>query len=192
MKRLIILAALVAVVAAACGTPEEAAAPETTTTQASTTTTTEAPTTTSTTLAPTTTTLPPTTTTNTEAPDGIETAPVVPGEDEDVDAIVEAYHVVFDSATTYDEKVPFLVDAAGLEETVTKYIAAGEDVGGITLQADEVGIDGDEARVLYSFLFAGNPAYSDLEGDAVLTDVGWQITREFFCDIMTLARVGCP
>jgi hypothetical protein len=190
MKRLIILAALVAVVAAACGTQEEAAAPETTTTQASTTTTTEAPTTTSTTLAPTTTTLPPTTTT--EAADGIETAPVVPGEDEDVDAIIEAYHVVFDSATAYDEKAPFITDAAGLEETVTKYIAAGDDVGGITLQADEVGIDGDEARVIYSFLFAGNPAYSDLEGDAVLTDAGWQISREFFCEIMTLARVGCP
>ena len=52
--------------------------------------------------------------------------------------------------------------------------------------------DGDEAKVIYSFLFAGSPAYTDLEGDAVRTDVGWQITREFFCDIMTSARVGCP
>ncbi len=187
MKRSIVLVILVAVLAAACGAAEEAAAPETTTTEATTTTTTEAPTTTTTS---TTTIVPPTTTT--AASDEIETSPVVPGEDSDVDAIVEAYGVVFDSATSFDEKAPFITDATGLEETVEKYAAAGDEVGGIALQADRVGIDGNEARVIYSFLFAGNPAYTDLEGEAVLTDDGWQIGREFFCQIMVLARVGCP
>jgi hypothetical protein len=189
MKRSIALAVLLAVLAAACSASEEVAAPDTTGTKAPTTTT-KAPTTTTSTTTSTTTTLPPATTT-TEA-DVIETSPVVPGEDPDVDAIVEAYFVVFDSATNYDEKVPFITDAAGLEETVVKYTAAGDAVGGITLQADEVGIDGDEARVIYSFLFAGNPTYSDLEGEAVLSDDGWQISREFFCEIMASARVGCP
>ncbi len=184
MKRSIVLVVLVVLVAAACAASEEAAAPETTTTEAPTTTT-EAPTTTTTS-----TTLPPTTTTT--EPDEIQTSRVVPGEDADVDAIVEAYRVVFDSATTFEEKAPFITDVAGLEETVTKYTAAGDDVGGITLQADRIGIEGDDARVIYSFLFAGNAAYSDLEGDAVLTDDGWQISREFFCKIMVLARVGCP
>ena len=115
----------------------------------------------------------------------------MPGEDQDVDDIVEAYLVVFDSATTFEEKAPFITDPTGLEGTVEAYAAAGDDVGGISLQADEVGIDGNDARVIYSFLFAGNPAYSDLEGDAVLSDAGWQITAEFFCEIMGLARVGC-
>ena len=184
MKRSIVLVALVALLAGACGASEEAATPETTTTQA-TTTTTVAPTTTTTS-----TTLPPTTTTS--VADGIETFPVVPGEDQDVDDIVEAYLVVFDSATTFDEKEPFITDPTGLEGTVEKYAAAGDDVGGIALQADSVGIDGNKARVIYSFLFAGNPTYSDLEGDSVLTDAGWQISREFFCEIMVLARVGCP
>ena len=182
MKQSIVLLILIAVLAAACGTAEEAVAPETTTTQATTTTTTEAP--------KTTTTVPPTTTT--AASDEIETSRVVSGEDADVDAIVEAYVVVFDSATSFDEKAPFITDATGLEETVGKYTAAGDEVGGIALQADRVGIDGNEARVIYSFLFAGNAAYSDLEGEAVLTDDGWQISREFFCQIMVLARVGCP
>ncbi len=189
MKRSIVLVVLVAIVAAACAGPEDAAAPDTTATQATTTeatsTTTEAPTTTTTS-----TTLPPTTTT-TEA-EGIETSRVVPGEDPGVDAIAEAYRVVFDSATTFEEKAPFITDVAGLEETVTKYTAAGDDVGGITLQADRIGIEGDDARVIYSFLFAGNAAYSNLEGEAVLTEDGWQISREFFCKIMVLARVGCP
>lgn len=186
MKRWILLVVLVALPAAACGASGDVAAPDTTTTQA-TTTTTEAPTTTTTS---TTTTLPPTTTT-TES-DEIKTSRVVPGEDSDVDAIVEAYLVVFDSTTTFEDKTPYITDATGLEETVVKYAAAGDDVGGIALQADRVGIEGDTARVIYSFLFAGNTAYSDLEGEAVLTDDGWQITREFFCEIMGLARVGCP
>lgn len=190
MKRSIALAVLLSVLAVACSASEEVAAPDTTGTKATSTTTTKAPTTTTSTTTSTTTTLPPATTT-TEA-DVIETSPVVPGEDPDVDAIVEAYFVVFDSATNYDEKVPFITDAAGLEETVVKYAAAGDDVGGIALQADEVGIDGNEARVIYTFLFAGNPTYTDLEGEAVLTDDGWQISREFFCQIMASARVGCP
>lgn len=174
MKRSIVLMSVIAVLAAACGTTEEAAAPDTTTTTASATTTTTVP-----------------ATTTTVADEGIETSPVVPGESQDVDDIVEAYLVVFDSATTFDEKSPFITEPDGLEEIVDKYAAAGDGVGGIKLQADEVGVDGDEARVIYSFLFAGNAAYSDLEGDAVLTDAGWQITTEFFCEIMELSRVGC-
>lgn len=189
MRRSIVLVAVAALLAAACGTSEEASAPDTTvapdtTTTKATTTTSVAPTTTSTS-----TTLAPATTTTTV--DGIETSPVVPGEDQDVDDIVEAYFVVFDSGTTFEEKSPYIADPAGLEATVDAYAAAGDAVGGITLQADEVGIQGDEARVIYSFLFAGNPSYSDLEGTAVLTEAGWQITTEFFCEIMELARVGC-
>lgn len=190
MKRSVVLVALVALLAAACGTSEEAAAPDTTSTEA-TTTSTEA--TTTSTVVPTTTststTLAPVTTTT--VVDGIETSPVVPGEDQDVDDIVAAYLVVFDSKTTFEEKAPFIAEPAGLESTVEAYAAAGEGLGGIALQADRVGIDGNDALVIYSFLFAGNAAYSDLEGEAVLTNAGWQIGTEFFCEIMELARVGC-
>lgn len=157
------------------------------TTTQSTTTTTEA---TTTSAAPETTTTTEATTT-TESP-GIPTRPVEPGQDEDVDAIVEAYLMVFDSTSTFAEKSVFITDASGLEETVDAYQVAGESVGGIALSADEVGIEGDAARVIYSFLFAGNPAYTDLEGEAVFTDLGWQVSREFFCDVMASARVGCP
>ena len=152
-------------------------------------------TTTTTTITPTTTTTTPTTTTaaaTTTAAPPVSTAPVVLGEDPDVDAIVAAYSVVFDSATSYEEKAAFLTDAVGLEDTVAGYEATGESLGGVTLEAKEVGIAGDEALVLYDFLFGGNPAYSGLEGDAVRTDDGWKVTRDMFCRIMDLARVGCP
>lgn len=187
----VVVVMLVALVASACASDEGADAgaadDTTTTTVADTTTTTEA---TTTTAAETTTTTAAETTTTEAA--GIPTEPVVPGADEDVDAIVEAYSVVFDSTTTYEEKAPYVADFEGLEGTVDAYAESGESFGGIEIAADEVGIEGDEARVLYSFLFAGTAAYSDLEGSAVRTEAGWQITRDFFCEIMTLARVGCP
>lgn len=196
MKRLIAIGVTAALVAAACGSSaddENAAATTTsageTTTTAGVTTTAPEVSTTATTQAPSTTTAAPTTTAGT--PD-IPTAPVVPGEDEDVDAIVEAYSVVFDSTTSYEEKVPYLVEPEGLEETVAKYSETGESFGGVTLEATAIGIAGDEARVIYDFLFGGNPAYPDQEGDALRTEAGWLITREMFCSIMTSARVGCP
>ncbi|MDJ0952181.1 MAG: hypothetical protein QNJ81_00750 [Acidimicrobiia bacterium] len=184
--KILVLVGAVAVVVAACSSDDGST--EATSTTIAETTTTVAETTT-TTVAETTTTVAETTTT-TEA--GIATSPVVPGENADVDAIVAAYLVVFDSTTTYDEKQPYVTDLSGLESTVEAYETAGESVGGIALQADEVGIDGENAKVIYSFLFAGNPAYTDLDGEAVRTEAGWQVTREFFCDIMASARVGCP
>jgi len=191
MKRLIVFGVVAALVAAACGSADEDANAAAATTTAATlaTTTTMSPTTTATTAPAVTTTgaLP----TTTEAPK-IPTVPVVPGEDEDVDAIVEAYSVVFDSATSYEEKAPYLVEPDGLEETVAEYSETGTAFGGVTLEAKEVGIEGDEALVIYDFLFGGNPAYPGQEGDAVHTDAGWQITRDMFCSVMASARVGCP
>lgn len=197
MKRLIAIGVTAALVAAACGSSaddENAAATtspaaETTTTSSATTTVPEVSTTATTEAPGSTTTAAPTTTAG--VPE-IPTAPVVPGEDEDADAIVEAYSVVFDSTTTYEEKVPYLVEPEGLEDTVAKYSETGESFGGVTLEATAVGIEGDDALVIYDFLFGGNPAYPDQEGDAVRADAGWQITREMFCSIMTSARVGCP
>ena len=185
MRRILVLLAVLAVLAAACSSDDTAdtttttAAPDTTTTteapaESSTTTTTAAPTTTSTTVA------------------DIPTEPIVPGEDPDADEIAALYDVVFDSATGYEEKAPLIDDPTGLESTVEAYGVAGEGVGGIMLQAKEAGFDGDRATVIYDLLFAGNPFQPDQVGDAVRNDGTWQVTRDFFCSIMELARVPCP
>jgi hypothetical protein len=157
----------------------------TTTTADETTTTTVAETTTTTFPETTTTAVEETTTTAVEEP-------IVPGEDPEVDAIVAVYAVAFDSTTTFEEKALVLVDSAGLEETVAAYAATGESVGGVTTEVNAVVIDGDTAQVTYTLMFAGNPTYPGLEGDAVRTDDGWRISRDMFCGIMSSARVGCP
>lgn len=184
MRRNLFLVFTFAIIAAACSngdsvesTSTSAAEPQTTTTVAP-----AAPA--STTTAPATTTVPATTTTTTGG--------IVAGEDPDVDGVVLAYEIVFSSATTYDEKVPYLVDPTGLEETVATYQETGESMGGITLVPDAVTIDGEVAEVQYDLLFGGTPTYPDLSGDAVLSDGVWQVTREMFCGMMTSARVGCP
>jgi len=140
-----------------------------------------------TTLATTTT----TTTTTSEAGATPDLVPVTAGEDADVDAIAAVYTVVFDSTTTYEEKAPFIVEPDGLESTVEQYTAAGDSVGGILLDVTAVGIADDTAAVQYDLLFAGSPFQQDQLGDAVRTAAGWQVTREFFCSIMELARVPC-
>lgn len=146
-----------------------------------------------TTVAPTTTTAPPTTTT--AAPTTTTAAPVsaiTPGEDPDVDAVVVAYSIAFDSEADYAAKEGYIVDPTGLEQTVVDYLAIGETMGGVSVLVNEVVIDGDSADVTYDLLFNGNPTYPNLSGTAVLTDSGWQVPRSVFCSLMASARVGCP
>jgi hypothetical protein len=143
------------------------------------------------TLAPTTTTTAAAATTTSEAEATPDLVPVTAGADADVDAIAEVYTVVFDSTTTYQEKAPFIVEPDGLESTVEQYTAAGDSVGGILLDVTAVGIADDTAAVQYDLLFAGSPFQQHQLGDAVRTAAGWQVTREFFCSIMELARVPC-
>lgn len=173
----------VALIAAACGGGELADSPSetTTTTSAPTTTTTQA---TTTTEATTTTTVAETTTT--------KPAPIVPGEDPDVDAIVLAFQTAFDSESGYDVKAPYIEDPEGLEGTVESYLKTGTSMGGISVAVNAVTIEGDTAKVSYDLLFGGNPTYPNLSGDAVKTADGWKVPRKMFCSLMTSARVGCP
>jgi hypothetical protein len=179
-RRELIMVVVLALVAAGCGS--EATAGQSPTTTAPTTTTTAAPTTT--TEAPTTTTTTAATTTT--------TAGIVQGEDPEVDAIVLAYTTALDSVSPYEVKEPFIDDPSGLAETVAKYLSTGESMGGIGVAVTGVNIDGDTAKVTYDLLFAGNPTYPGLTGDAVKTAEGWKITRAGFCSLMSSARVGCP
>jgi hypothetical protein len=172
---------LIAVLAIATACGGESA---TTTTSVATTTTASEPSTT-TTAETTTTTLAETATT-------ASAEPIVPGEDPEVDAIVAVYAVAFDSSTSFEEKAAVLVDPAGLEDTVAAYATTGESVGGVTTEVNAVVIDGETAEVTYTLMFAGNPTYPGLQGDAVSTEDGWKISRDMFCGIMTSARVGCP
>lgn len=183
MRPISLLVAL-AIVIAACGGSADSPAPsgdDTTTTStslpATTTTSTAATTTTSATTSPETT---------------VSAAGITPGADPDVDAVVLAYQVAFDSTSTFDDKASYIDDPTGLEETVAAYLAAGEAVGGIAVSASAVTINGETADVTYDLLFGGNPTYPGLSGTAVKTAEGWQVPRTVFCSLMSSARVGCP
>ena len=184
MRRTLIGLSVVALVLAGCSsddgsssTTAAAAADSTTTTLPPTT---EAETTT-TTVA---------TTTTTTAPQ-IPTTPVVPGEDEDADEIVELFAIVFDSTSSVEDTMPLIVDSEGLEATIEAYNEAGEGVGGLFLQVNETGVSGENAAVVYDLLFAGNPFQTDQRGEAVNEDDTWKVTRAYFCSIAELARVPC-
>lgn len=176
MKKAILVAVAFGLAVAACGGSEDSGADDG---AATTTTTTVAPATTTTTTAAATTTTP--------------AAPAItPGEDADIDAIVNAYVVAFDSNSDYEAKAPFIDDPSGLEDTVAAYLTTGESMGGINVVVTSVVVSGTEAAVTYDLLFNNNPTYPDLPGTAVLTDGGWQVPRTVFCGLMSSARVGCP
>ena len=113
-------------------------------------------------------------------------------ESEDEVAITDAYSVAFNSESTFEQTASYLVAPEGLEETVTGYQETGTQMGGVSVEIDEIDVNGDEAAIEYTLFFGGNPTYSGLSGTAVRTEDGWQISREMFCRLMMSARVGCP
>jgi hypothetical protein len=117
--------------------------------------------------------------------------PIVPGENGDADEIANVYAVVFDSNTTFAEKAPYIDDSVGLESTAVAFGVAGTGVGGIFLEPTAVAIDGDGAVVIYDLQFGGEVFQADQVGEAVRNDGVWQVTHEYFCSVMALARVSC-
>lgn len=185
MKELILMVAALAVAVAACGgtTDSELGEPAAATTL---------PPTTATTAAPATTTTLPTTAAPATTTTSAATSEIEPTGDPDVDAIVLAYTVAFDSKSDFAAKQPYIVDAADLEQTVIDYLSIGETMGGVSVTIKDVVVNGDAADVAYDLMFNNNPTYPDLAGTAVLTADGWQVPRDVFCSLMTSARVGCP
>ena len=124
---------------------------------------------------------------------GVDAGAPAAGElDDDQAAAALAYETVFDSATDADAKAEFLPDVADLAPTIEAYTAAGDGMGGITMDVSAVVVDGDTATVTYDVLFGGNPAYSDLTGTLVRAGDTWTVTRDEFCSFMASARTPCP
>ncbi len=124
---------------------------------------------------------------------GVDAGAPAAGElDDDQAAAALAYETVFDSATDADAKAEFLPDVADLASTIEAYTAAGDGMGGITMDVSAVVVEGDTATVTYDVLFGGNPAYSDLTGTLVRAGDTWTVTRDEFCSFMASARTPCP
>lgn len=115
-----------------------------------------------------------------------------PSPDAEAEAVMESYRIVFDSATPFDEKLPYLEDAERLRNTFESYVETAQGFGGISLDPTAVEISGDTAEVTYDVIFGERTAYSDLTGEAVRKDGVWTVTRERFCTFMSSARVSCP
>ena len=106
-------------------------------------------------------------------------------------AAATAFTTVFDSATPFDDKVPFLEDAESLRATNQAYAAAADGLGGIAVEPNAVLISGDGANVTYRVLFAGSEAYAGLTADLVRGADGWVVPKAAFCSFMASARTPC-
>lgn len=178
-RHLLCLLAVVALGAAACGSGETVAEPvveEVVTTAAP-----------STTIAETTTTSEAEPTTTVAADD--ESATVDPATPEG--AAMTAWSTVFDSTIAFEVKAPHLENSEALETSNTGYAAAVEAMGGIALQATAATVDGEIATITYDVYFGENAAYTQLEGEAVLTNGVWVVSEASYCDFLGSARTPC-
>ena len=124
---------------------------------------------------------------------GVDAGAPAAGElDDDQAAAALAYETVFDSATDADAKAELFPDVADLASTIAAYTAAGDGMGGITMDVSAVVVEGVTATVTYDVLFGGSPAYSDLTGTLVRAGDTWTVTRDEFCSFMASARTPCP
>lgn len=166
MRRLVIIATAIALTAAACGSTAVEEVAETTAAVSTTTTAAE----------PTTTTL-------------YEAALVPDGPDET--EIVENWGLAF-GIGSFAERANTFVGSEDLEGTVESYVRKVEGFGSIVLPVTGVEIEGDTATVTYDVLGNGVAMATELTGEMVVVDGTWKVSRDSFCEAMTLARNPCP
>lgn len=102
-----------------------------------------------------------------------------------------AWQLVFDSSVPWEEKAPHIENAEALEASHAAYAAAGEGLGGITVEVTSESVDDTTADVVYSLLFGGAPAYSDIDGSLERVDDTWVVTEAEFCGFLASARTPC-
>ena len=178
-------AAALTVGLAACGDDDAPAAPASTSAAA----TTAGATTAASTTVPATTTTKPAPSTTAAASTTTATGAGEFGPEEQ--AAATAFTTVFDSATPFDDKVPFLEHAESLRATNEAYAGAAEGLGGIAVEPTAVLISGDGANVTYRVLFAGTEAYAGLTADLARGSDGWVVPKAAFCSFMASARTPC-
>lgn len=111
--------------------------------------------------------------------------------DPDADAAASAVTVVFDSSVPFDDKVALIEGGEAHRADHEAYLGAAEGVGGITLEATEVAVDGDRATVTYTILFAGSPVYEGQTIDVASVDGTWIVPTDSFCGFLASARTPC-
>jgi hypothetical protein len=102
-----------------------------------------------------------------------------------------AVATVFDSSVPFDDNVALIEDGEAHRADHEGYVAAAEQVGGITVEPTDVAAVGDTATVTYRVLFAGSEAYADLSMDVSRVDGEWIVSTDAFCGFLASARTPC-
>lgn len=131
------------------------------------------------------------TTEATEAEASETTGTTAAAEPDEGDAAGEVAATVFDSSVAFDDKAALIEGGETHRGSHDGYIAAAEQVGGITLEPTDVAVAGDTATVTYRILFGGNEAYADLTMDVTRVDDGWVVPTDAFCGFLASARTPC-
>lgn len=98
---------------------------------------------------------------------------------------------VFDSSVPFEDKVDLLEDGESHQADHEGYVTVADGVGGITVEATSVEIEGDTASVIYRVLFAGTETYSGLSLEVTRVDDAWMVPTTSFCGFLAAAQTPC-
>ena len=132
-------------------------------------------------------TVPASSTTTTEAPSEVD--------DGTVREITAAFQSVFDGdVTDMDAKLAALEDGDILRPYfIESYEAQGDLVKDIRVRIDSIDLaDESHADVTYSLLLDGAAVLDHLDGEAVVVDGQWLVSRETYCDVSSQGASEIP
>ena len=106
-------------------------------------------------------------------------------------AAMDAWEIALGSDATLEEKRPHIEGFDELEPTVVASIAAGRELGGVTISTVRASIIGDTAFVTFDADIGGGST-PGLQGELRLVDGTWVATREQVCTYVAFIGVTCP
>jgi hypothetical protein len=118
-----------------------------------------------------------------------------PPDDRAVDAVIGAYATVFGATTDDAARTEALQDGSTIGHLIHQARARFPQASdGVVIEALRF-VEADLAEVRFSVLLGSGPLGAGgfpFEGQAVLRDGRWQVSRQTFCQLLAMAGVHCP
>jgi hypothetical protein len=122
-----------------------------------------------------------------------------PPDDEDRarEEVAEAFEVAYAGAGTGEERLSRIQDSEGLEELRQQVLVSFPltPLDELRVRVDEIRfVNRKKAAVRYTIVLPGYyiPEFPNRIGHAVLVGQTWKVTRQTFCNDLTLGSVSCP